>query len=88
MVMAKLVVHNRAARYIQRLDARLKAQLLAKLAELAADPYAMPGVKPMAGEWAGYRRMRQGNLRIIFLHDRAGDTVVVAHVGPRGDVYK
>ena len=86
--MAKLVVHHRAARYLQRLDARLKAQVLAKLAELAANPGAMPGVKPMAGEWAGFLRMRHGDLRIIFLHDRAGDTVVVAHVGPRGDVYK
>ena len=86
--MARLVVHDRAARYVQRLDMRLKAQVLAKLAELAEHPDAMPGVKPMAGEWAGFCRMRHGDLRIIFLHDRARDTVVVAHVGPRGDVYK
>ena len=86
--MAKLVVHTRAARYIQRLDARMKAQMLAKLTELAEAPDTMTGVKPMAGEWAGFFRMRHGDLRIIFLHDRAGDTVVVAHIGPRGDVYK
>ncbi len=28
--MAKLVVHNRAARYIERMDTRVKAQLVAK----------------------------------------------------------
>jgi hypothetical protein len=28
--MAKLVIHSRAARYIERVDARVKAQLLAK----------------------------------------------------------
>ena len=86
--MAKLVVHRRAARYLERMDARIKAQLVAKLEELANNPAAMPGVKPMAGEWAGFYRLRHGDLRVIYIHDRANDTIVIAHVGPRGDVYK
>ncbi|MGD0540704.1 MAG: type II toxin-antitoxin system RelE/ParE family toxin [Tepidisphaeraceae bacterium] len=86
--MAKLVVHNRAARYIKRMDARIKAQLFIKLAELAKNPVAMPGAKPMAGEWMGFHRLRHGDLRVIYLHDRDNDTVIIAHVGPRGDVYK
>ena len=86
--MANLVVHDRAARYITRMDARLKAQLKSKLEELARNPDAMPGVISMSGEWAGFYRMRHGNLRIIFLYDRITDTIAVAHVGPRGDVYK
>jgi mRNA interferase RelE/StbE len=86
--MAKLVVHDRAARYIKRMDARTKAQLIAKLEELAKSPNSTAGVKPMAGEWAGFFRIRHGDLRVIFLHDRASDQIVVAHVGPRGDVYK
>jgi mRNA interferase RelE/StbE len=48
----------------------------------------MPGVKPMAGEWAGFFRLRHGDLRVIYILDRAGDSVVIAHIGPRGDVYK
>jgi mRNA interferase RelE/StbE len=86
--MPQLVVHNRAAHYIKRMDARVKKQLLAKLKELARNPNGVPGVKPMAGEWNGYYRLRHGDLRIIYLHDRAHDTIVVAHVGPRGDAYK
>ena len=86
--MPRLVVHKRAARYIGRMDARMKAQLLTKLADLASDPDVMPGVKPMAGEWAGFYRVRHGDLRVIFLHDRDNDTIVIAHVGPHGDVYK
>jgi mRNA interferase RelE/StbE len=70
------------------LDARLKAQLVAKLRELARDPTTTPGVKPMAGEWAGYFRLRHGDLRVIYLYDRAADAIVIAHIGPRGDVYK
>jgi mRNA interferase RelE/StbE len=86
--MADLVVHDRAARYIKRLDARIKNQLIAKLNQLADDPDAMPGAKPMSGEWAGFFRFRHGDLRVIYLYDRPRNTVVVAHVGPRGDVYK
>jgi len=86
--MPTLVVHRRAARYIQGMDARIKAQLIAKLQELAKNPKAMPGVKPMAGEWEGFFRLRHGDLRIIYLHDLPNDTIVIAHIGPRGDVYK
>ena len=86
--MPKLVVHKRAARYMERMDARIKVQLVAKLTGLAKNPDAMPGVKPMAGEWAGFFRLRYGDLRVIYLHDRPNDTIVIAHVGPRGDVYK
>jgi mRNA interferase RelE/StbE len=67
--MASLVVHRRAARYLQRLDTRVKAQLVTKLTELAANPDSAPGVKPMAGEWTGYFRLRHGDLRVIYLHD-------------------
>ena len=86
--MPKLVVHRRAARYLERMDAKTKAQLAAKLERLASNPGEMSGVKPMAGEWAGFHRMRHGNLRVIYMHDRSADTIVVAHIVPRGDVYK
>lgn len=86
--MPTLVVHKRAASYLSRMDARIKAQLIAKLEELAHHPTNMPGVKPMAGEWAGFYRLRHGNLRVIYFFDRVNDAIVIAHVGPRGDVYK
>jgi mRNA interferase RelE/StbE len=70
------------------MDGRIKAQLPTKLEELAQNPRGTPGVKPMAGEWAGFFRLHHGDLRIIFSYDRSDDSIVVAHVGPRGDVYK
>ncbi len=78
----------RAARYFEPMDAKTKAQLVAKLERLASNPGEMSGVKPMAGEWAGFRRMWHRDLRVIYIHDRLADTIVVAHIGPRGDVYK
>ena len=86
--MPRLLIHKRAARYLDRMDARIRAQVAAKLVELAKNPAAAPNIKAMAGEWAGFHRLRHGDLRVIFLHDRAADTIIIAHVGPRGDVYK
>jgi mRNA interferase RelE/StbE len=86
--MPRLIVHRRAARYLERMDARIKAQLKAKLEQLARNPAEMPGVKPMAGQWEGFCRMRHGDLRVIYFFDRSADTIVVAHIGPRGDIYK
>jgi mRNA-degrading endonuclease RelE of RelBE toxin-antitoxin system len=54
--MASIVVHRRAARYFEKMDARVKAQLKAKLEQLARNPNDMPGVKPISGEWAGFHR--------------------------------
>ena len=85
--MPKLVVHKRAAKYLDRMDRRMKEQLLQKFAELAIDPDNMSGIKPMSGEWAGFHRLRQGDFRVIFLYDRSEDTVIISHVGPRGDIY-
>ena len=86
--MPELVLHRRAARYFERMDERLKAQLRAKLEELAHDPRTMPGVKPMRGEWEGFYRLRHGDLRIIYTLDPAHDLIVIAHIRPRGDAYK
>jgi len=86
--MPRLLVHRRAARYLERMDERIKEQLKRKLEQLAKNPNAAPGVRPMAGEWAGFYRLRHGDLRVIYLFDRTSDTIVVAHIGPRGDVYK
>ena len=86
--MYQIVLHRRAARYFERLDAKLQAQLRAKLEALQRDPLAMPGVKAMAGQWKGFYRMRHGDLRIIYTLDTSNRTVAVAHIGPRGDVYK
>jgi len=86
--MPQVVLHRRAARYFERLDERLKAQLRAKLEELARDPRALPGVIPMRGEWVGYYRLRHGDLRVIYTLDPTHDRIVIAHIRPRGDAYK
>jgi mRNA interferase RelE/StbE len=86
--MAAILLHRRARKYLERMDQRLKAQLIAKLEALAQDPDNAPGVKPMEGEYAGCNRLRHGDLRVIYEWDRAQDVIVVLAIGPRGDIYK
>lgn len=86
--MSKVVVHRNAAKYLQRLPKEIKERVKNILEELQQGPLQNPSVKHMVGDWAGYHRIKAGNLRIIFWYDRSEDIVYVDHIGPRGDVYK
>jgi mRNA-degrading endonuclease RelE of RelBE toxin-antitoxin system len=59
--MFEVILHRRAARYFQRLDPKLQGQLRTKFEVLGRDPLGQPGIKPMAGEWDGFHRLRHGS---------------------------
>lgn len=86
--MAGIVVHKQAAKYLKRMDVRIKAQLITKLEALALNPETALNVKPMEGEFAGYYRLRHGDLRVIYQWDKEADTIIISVIGPRGDIYK
>ena len=86
--MYKIVVHQRAAKYLKRLSKKQQTRIKRALFQLAEDPFKLAGVKPMVGEWDGYRRMRVGDFRIIFWVDKDERIIYVDHLGARGDVYK
>jgi mRNA interferase RelE/StbE len=86
--MAKVTVHKRAAKYLQRLPTNQKEKIKISLKRLENDPLNFPGIVHMVGEWSGYSRIRIGNIRIIFWIDESSDTIFVDHIGPRSDIYK
>lgn len=86
--MSKVIVHRHAVKYLNRLPNETRAQMKEILKELEDNPIEHANVKHMVGEWAGYHRIRAGNLRIIFWYDQTDDIVYVDHIGPRGDIYK
>jgi mRNA interferase RelE/StbE len=86
--MYRVVVHQRAASYMKRLPQPQKNRIKSVLHDLALDPFNHPNVKSMVGEWGGYRRIRVGNIRLIFWVENTGEIIYVDHIGPRGDVYK
>ena len=56
------------------------------LSQLFQNPFEYHGVKNMAGEWAGYKRIRIGDFRIIYWIDKNKSIIYVDHIGTRGDV--
>lgn len=86
--MSKVIVHRQAANYLQRLPKTTKQRIRTLLKELEQNPLEHPHTKRMLGEWAGYNRIRSGNLRIIYWFNEKEDVVYVDHIGPRGDIYK
>lgn len=86
--MSKVIVHRRAANYLQSLPKAEKKRIKNILKQLGESPLEFSGVRHMLGEWAGYHRIRVGNIRIIFWFEKTEDIVYVDHIGRRGDVYK
>lgn len=86
--MPELLLHRRVQRYVRRLGADLKDKVKASLAKLAEDPDNYPGAITMSGQWQGYRRIRIGNLRVIYTYQAAEEIVYVDYLGPRVEIYK
>ncbi|QPC43994.1 type II toxin-antitoxin system RelE/ParE family toxin [Kaustia mangrovi] len=83
--MMKITYSKDAVRYLNRMPANRKRQIIAKMDQYAADPAALANnVKPLKGG-LGYR-LRVGNYRVIFTVSE--DTVRVLEVGPRGSIYE
>jgi mRNA-degrading endonuclease RelE of RelBE toxin-antitoxin system len=51
--MSKVKVHQKAAKYLQRLPKDSKARIKGVLEGLEVNPLGRPHVKHMVGEWAG-----------------------------------
>ena len=86
--MPRVIVHRHSARYLQRLPRHRRDQMKDILNQMKSRLIDHLDIIPMSGEWAGYRRLRAGNLRVIFWYDEKEDVVFIDHIGPRGDVYK
>jgi len=82
------VLHRRVQRYARKLPEDLKEKVKESLAKLAEDPDNYSGAIKMAGQWQGYRRIRIGNLRVIYSYQTEEGVIYVDYLGPRGEIYK
>ena len=74
-----------AAKYFKRCDAPTRDRLQQKLENLSVDPFEPQNSKPLKGR-KDQRSARVGGLRILF--QVQGSEIVVAEIGPRGEIYK
>jgi mRNA-degrading endonuclease RelE of RelBE toxin-antitoxin system len=76
---------RKAQRYFERCDAPTRDRLQQKFDELKADPFDPQSSKPLKGR-NDQRSARVGGLRILFRVEAL--VVLVADIGPRGEIYK
>jgi mRNA-degrading endonuclease RelE of RelBE toxin-antitoxin system len=74
-----------AAKYLERCDAPTRDRLRQKLEKIKANPFRPQNSKRLKGR-DDQRSARSGDLRILF--QVQGLDIVVAEIGPRGEIYK
>ena len=72
--------------HIQRLDQDTKRRVIARIEDLASDPYDPRISEPLKGK-PNTRKSRIGGWRIVFDVDRENRRIDVLAVQPRGQVY-
>lgn len=87
--------HNRAVKFLEKLDEKEKERVRLKLKSLVSAieaqgiiPFKELDVKKLEGEWKGFLRMRIGRVRVIFRIEKQDDVLLVYEIDYRGDVYK
>jgi mRNA interferase RelE/StbE len=80
-----VLLSKKAARYFDRCDTPTRDRLKEKLEKLTLDPFDRRHSKPLKGR-KDQRSARVGGLRILFRVE--GVHLIVAEIGPRGDIYK
>ena len=74
-----------AAKALERIDRTDRVRLIEAIDRLRTEPTAGSALK---GEFAGLRRLRVGNYRIIYEVIRDQLRVLVVRIGHRGSVYR
>ncbi len=74
-----------AEKELRRLDPPIRTRVLAALDRLLADDRSLDVRRLTA---SAHYRLRVGDWRVIFEHDRDTATIIVRHVLPRGRAYE
>jgi|ADurb_Total_1213_FD_contig_31_2268854_length_425_multi_2_in_0_out_0_1 mRNA interferase RelE/StbE len=82
----ELVLKREAAKYLGGLDKPTRLRIKKALESLSKSP-PEGDIVPMKGmeDWF---RLRVGSFRIIFRVDDEEQRIIIASIGPRGDIYK
>ncbi len=82
-------VHRDALKVYRRLDKNLQMKIDDAVEKLAADPFRRDlDIKRLHGEFAGYCRLRIGDLRLVYFVDTEQRLVFIDGLSFRGGAYK
>ncbi len=87
--MRRILLHRRAVKYLRCMPRERQQQVVQALEEVATlqNVAAHPNIKPLAGVFEGWFRLRTGVYRSILQPRRAEEEEIlyVDYIGPRGD---
>jgi mRNA interferase RelE/StbE len=84
----RLDITNKALKELGKIPKNVQMRMRARLAEIAADPFAaLRNVERLHGE-KNWFRLRVGDWRAVYRIDAALQIVTVEHVAKRGEVYR
>ncbi len=86
--MYEVILADRAADYYKALPSSVQKRINKAIDSLEINPLSGPQIKKLSGKLKGLYRCRIGKLRIIYQVLESYRKVLVAEIGPRGDVYK
>lgn len=84
--MYRLLFHPRTEKQLKKLPPSWQKRILARVEELAENPFAKFDVKKLAQTERSYR-LRLGGMRIIYEIDQETQTLYLQEINFRGQVY-
>ncbi len=84
--MYRVILQRQPESYYRRASRNATARLGKCFESLEQNPFKK-GNKALKGEFKGLRRLRVGNVRMVYSVDKAEMIVHILAVLPRGDVY-
>ncbi|MHC9566815.1 type II toxin-antitoxin system RelE family toxin [Corynebacterium diphtheriae] len=78
----------RAAKELRKLDRPVQKRIVAYLREISTLPNPQMRGKALTGNWAGFRRWRVGDYRLIVAIEDDRVVIVVVSIGHRSQVYE
>ena len=86
--MYEVILADRASGYYDALPPNMQKRINKAIDSLEVNPITGSHIKKLSGKLKGLYRYRLGKLRIIYQVLESERKVLVAEIGPRGDVYK
>ena len=86
--MYEVILADRVADYYEALPLSTQKRINKAIDSLEIKPLSGSQIKKLSGKLKGLYRYRLGKLRIIYQVLESDRKVLVAEIGPRGDVYK
>jgi mRNA interferase RelE/StbE len=84
----RIVIDKDCAKSIRKAPKFIRQAVENAFERLSVDPFHLPQVKALSGEWEGYWRYRIGSYRLIYRVDEEIITIFAIAFGSRGDIYK